>query len=158
LQAAEKGLSKLEKAMETLAGLEPSSGEAGYDVQAFADKCHAAMNDDFNTPILIATLFDGVKAVNGAAAGRVSLSAADIASLQATFVAFLRDVLGLQAESVSAGGNDDETGALLDLIVDMRATAKANKDWGTADKIRNVLAAHGIAIQDGKDGSSWTRG
>jgi len=66
--------------------------------------------------------------------------------------------LGLQAESVSAGGNDDETGALLDLIVDMRATAKANKDWGTADKIRNVLAAHGIAIQDGKDGSSWTRG
>ena len=88
LQAAEKGLSKLEKAMETLAGLEPTSGEAGYDVQAYAEKCHAAMNDDFNTPTLIATLFDGVKAINGAAAGRVTLSAEDIASLKGTFDAF----------------------------------------------------------------------
>jgi len=160
LQAAEKGLSKLEKAMETLASLEPTSGEAGYDVQAFDDKCHAAMNDDFNTPILIATLFDGVKAVNGAAAGRVSLSAEDIASLKGTFDAFLRSVLGLQAESAAGGaeGDPSETGALLDLIVDMRTTAKSNKHWGTADKIRDVLSAHGITIQDGKDGSSWTRG
>jgi len=150
----------LEKAMETLASLEPTSGEAGYDVQAFDDKCHAAMNDDFNTPILIATLFDGVKAVNGAAAGRVSLSAEDIASLKGTFDAFLRSVLGLQAESAAGGaeGDPSETGALLDLIVDMRTTAKSNKDWGTADKIRDVLSAHGITIQDGKDGSSWTRG
>jgi cysteinyl-tRNA synthetase len=160
LQAAEKGLAKLEKAMETLKGLEPSSGESGYDVQAFADKCHAAMNDDFNTPILIATLFDAVKAVNGAASGRVSLSAEDIASLKSTFDAFLREVLGLQAESAAGDSDGDasETEALLDLIVDMRTTAKANKDWGTADKIRDVLAAHGITIQDGKDGSSWTRG
>ena len=89
LQAAEKGLAKLEKAVEILAALEPSTGEATYDVQAFAAKCSAAMNDDFNTPILIATLFDGVKAVNGAAAGRVTLSAEDIASLQGTFQAFL---------------------------------------------------------------------
>jgi len=160
LQAAEKGLSKLEKAMETLAGLEPTSGEAGYDVHAFADKCHAAMNDDFNTPILIATLFDGVKAINGAAAGRVTLSAADIDSLKGTFDAFLRDVLGLQAESAngSAEGDASETSALLDLIVDMRTTAKENKDWGTADKIRDVLGAQGITIQDSKDGSTWTRG
>jgi len=160
LQAAEKGLSKLEKAFDTLSGLAPTSGEGNFDVKAFGEKCHAAMNDDFNTPILIATLFDGVKAVNGAAAGRVTLSADDIAALKGTFHAFLREVLGLQAESGSnaGGGDESETGALLDLIVDMRTTAKANKDWGTADKIRDVLSAHGITIQDGKDGSSWTRG
>jgi cysteinyl-tRNA synthetase len=88
------------------------------------------------------------------------LSADDIAALKGTFHAFLREVLGLQAESGSnaGGGDESETGALLDLIVDMRTTAKANKDWGTADKIRDVLSAHGITIQDGKDGSSWTRG
>ena len=160
LQAAEKGLAKLEKAVETLATLEPSTGDATYDVQAFAAKCSAAMNDDFNTPILIATLFDGVKAVNGAAAGRVNLSAEDIASLQGTFQAFLRDVLGLASEASqtqSEGGGDD-AGALLDLLVDMRTDAKTKKDWGTADKIRDVLAAQGITIQDGKDGSSWSRG
>ena len=160
LQAAEKGLAKLEKAVETLATLEPSTGDATYDVQAFAAKCSAAMNDDFNTPILIATLFDGVKAVNGAAAGRVTLSAEDIASLQGTFQAFLRDVLGLASEASQnqAEGGGDDAGALLDLLVDMRTDAKTNKDWGTADKIRDVLAAQGITIQDGKDGSSWSRG
>jgi cysteinyl-tRNA synthetase len=118
------------------------------------------MNDDFNTPILIATLFDGVKAVNGAAAGRVTLSAKDLESLQSTFQAFLRDVLGLASEaSQNKGeGGGDDAGALLDLLVDMRANAKTNKDWGTADKIRDFLAAQGITIQDGKDGSSWSRG
>ena len=105
-------------------------------------------------------MFDGVKAVNGAAAGRVTLSAEDIASLKGTFDAFLRNVLGLQAEGTggAAKGDKNETGALLDLIVDLRTAAKANKDWGTADKIRDVLSAHGITIQDSKDGSSWTRG
>ena len=160
LQAAEKGLSKLEKAMDTLGELGPSDGEASFDARAFGAKCAAAMNDDFNTPILIATLFEGVKAINGAAAGLVALTAEDIASLQDTFHAFLREVLGIQAEKSNGGGggNEGETGALLDLIVDMRTQAKANKDWGTADKIRDVLAAHGITIQDSKDGSSWTRG
>jgi len=160
LQAAEKGLAKLEKAVDTLNGLAPTSGQGHFDVKAFEDKCHAAMNDDFNTPILIATLFEGVKAINGAAAGLVAMTADDITSMQTTFQAFMRDVLGLQAEGASntGGGDESETGALLDLIVDMRTTAKANKDWSTADKIRDVLSAHGITIQDGKDGSSWSRG
>ena len=118
------------------------------------------MNDDFNTPILIATLFDAVKAINGAAAGNVTLNADDIAALTQTMETFMRDVLGLQAEMSNAeeDSGGDETSALLDLIVDMRTKAKANKDWGTADQIRDVLADHGITIQDSKDGSSWTRG
>ena len=161
LQAAEKGLSKLEKAIETLGQLTPGQGESTYDVAAFSTRCHAAMNDDFNTPILIATLFDAVKAINGAAAGNVTLNADDISALTQTMETFMRDVLGLQAESSNAAegaAGGDETSALLDLIVDMRTKAKANKDWGTADQIRDVLADHGITIQDSKDGSSWTRG
>ena len=159
LQAAEKGLSKLEKAMETLSKLNPSAGEGTFDVESFENKCRAAMNDDFNTPILIATLFEGVKAINGAAAGLVALRAEDITSLQKTFQSFLREVLGIQSEK---GGqekqsNNSESEALLDLIVTMRTKAKANKDWATADKIRDVLSAYGITIQDSKDGSSWTR-
>ena len=159
LQAAEKGLSKLEKAMETLSKLNPSAGEGTFDVESFENRCRAAMNDDFNTPILIATLFEGVKAINGAAAGLVALRAEDITSLQKTFQSFLREVLGIQSEK---GGqekqsNNSESEALLDLIVTMRTKAKANKDWATADKIRDVLSAYGITIQDSKDGSSWTR-
>ena len=161
LQAAEKGLAKLEKAIETLEGLAPTQGDDSFDAKHFAGRCHAAMNDDFNTPILIATLFDGVKAINGAAAGHVTLSEEDLDLMKATIQAFVRDVLGLQSEKnqgSSGGGGEDETGALLDLIVDMRTRAKANKDWGTADQIRDVLSNHGITIQDSKDGSSWTRG
>jgi len=161
LQAAEKGLSKLEKAIQTLAQLTPGQGESTYDVAAFNTRCHAAMNDDFNTPILIATMFDAVKAINGASAGNVILTADDISALTQTMETFMRDVLGLQAESSSSeggSGSGDAMSALLDLIVDMRAKAKANKDWGTADQIRDVLADHGITIQDSKDGSSWTRG
>ena len=117
------------------------------------------MNDDFNTPILIATLFEGVKAINGAAAGLVALRAEDITSLQKTFQSFLREVLGIQSEkgSQEKQSNNSESEALLDLIVTMRTKAKANKDWATADKIRDVLSAYGITIQDSKDGSSWTR-
>jgi cysteinyl-tRNA synthetase len=66
--------------------------------------------------------------------------------------------LASEASQTGDGDGEDETGALLDLLVDMRTDAKTNKDWGTADKIRDVLAAHGITIQDGKDGSSWSRG
>ena len=72
LQAAEKGLSKLESHRD-LGSTHPGQGESTYDVAAFSTRCHAAMNDDFNTPILIATLFDAVKAINGAAAGNVTL-------------------------------------------------------------------------------------
>ena len=159
LQAAEKGLSKLEKAMETLSKLNPSAGEGTFDVESFENRCRAAMNDDFNTPILIATLFEGVKAINGAAAGLVALRAEDITSLQKTFQSFLREVLGIQSEkgSQEKQSNNSESEALLDLIVTMRTKAKANKDWATADKIRDVLSAYGITIQDSKDGSSWTR-
>ena len=158
LQAAEKGLAKLEKAIETLGDMEPGAGDASFDAQAFADKCHAAMNDDFNTPILIATLFEGVKAINGSAAGLVALTAEDIDTLRQTFDTFTRDVLGIQAETGGAEEREGETGALLDLIVEMRGKAKENKDWDTADKIRDVLAANGITIQDSKGGSYWTRG
>ena len=86
----------------------------------------------------------------------MALSAEDIASLQGTFQAFLRDVLGLASEAsqTQSEGGGDEAGALLDLLVDMRTDAKTNKDWGTADKIRDVLAAQGIKIQDGKDGAA----
>ena len=160
LQAAEKGLSKLEKAMETLSKLNPSSGEGTFNIESFENRCRAAMNDDFNTPILIATLFEGVKAINGAAAGLVALRAEDITSLKKIFQSFLREVLGIQSEKGSQEekqSNNSESEALLDLIVTMRTKAKANKDWATADKIRDVLSAYGITIQDSKDGSSWTR-
>ncbi|HAT47327.1 MAG TPA: cysteine--tRNA ligase, partial [Flavobacteriales bacterium] len=135
------------------------AGEGTFDVESFENKCRAAMNDDFNTPILIATLFEGVKAINGAAAGLVALRAEDITSLQKTFQSFLREVLGIQSEkgSQEKQSNNSESEALLDLIVTMRTKAKANKDWATADKIRDVLSAYGITIQDSKDGSSWTR-
>ena len=113
------------------------------------------MNDDFNTPILIAVLYDAVKVVNSVASGRMALSAQGVEVLRSLFDVFGRDILGLEQET-SAGGDDDRTDGLMGVLCDLRAEAKANKDWVTADLIRDRLAGMGVQIKDGKDGTSWT--
>lgn len=157
LQAAEKGLSKLNNAVAALEKIQAAdSDNVDFDVAAFSDKCYAAMNDDFNTPILIATLFEGVKTINSAADGRISLGAGQIQSLKELYNGFMETVLGLQNEGASADSGESIEGNLLDLLVELRSEAKANKDWTNADRIRNTLSELGITIKDSKEGSSWS--
>ncbi|MDG1260498.1 MAG: cysteine--tRNA ligase, partial [Flavobacteriales bacterium] len=105
--------------------------------------------------ILISILFEGVKVINSAAAGKISLDQATIDILSETFNSFFYDVLGFQDED--SGSNDDELASdLMELLISLRADAKENKDWSTADKIRDQLAGMKVQIKDSKDGTTWS--
>ena len=153
LVAANKGYDKLMKAAETLAELK-SSDKSDYDVKAWADKCYAAMDDDFNTPILIAHLFDVVKAINSIKADKMTITADDLELLKTQFNIFVFEILGFKA-SEKSNDSANMSGSLIDMLLKMRHQAKMNKDWATADDIRNQLTDLGVAIKDTKDGAEW---
>jgi cysteinyl-tRNA synthetase len=152
LQAAEKGMAKLMNAYETLAGL-TASEQSSYDVAALKEKCYEAMNDDFNTPILISHLFDGVRIVNSVKDGSEQLNANDLEEMKKLFQTFVTDILGLKSAKEAAG--NDLTNEVMDIVLQLRAKAKENKDWDSADLIRDELNKLNIQVKDGKDGSSW---
>jgi cysteinyl-tRNA synthetase len=156
LQAAEKGLQKMMAARTTLEGLQPSVGAEGFDVPALGTACVTAMNDDLNTPVMIAHLFDGVRAINSANDGRIALSADDIARLRTLLDDMLFKVLGLREEN-EAKAQDGLSDELMDVLLGLRADAKGRKDFATSDLIRDRLSALGITIKDSKTGSTWER-
>lgn len=151
LIAAEKGYDRLMEAVKTLATL-PGSSDSSADVNALIAQFYAAMNDDFNAPVLVAHLFDAVKLINSVKDGTQSLTKPDMDILSVAMHTFVGDILGIEASE--AGGND-KLAPVMDLVLDLRQQARANKDWGTSDKIRDGLAAAGITVKDSKDGSTW---
>jgi cysteinyl-tRNA synthetase len=152
LQAAEKGFTKLMNAMETLGQISASENST-YDVNALQKKCYTAMNDDFNTPILIAHLFDGVRIINSVKDGKESLNAADLEQLKTIFNTFVTDILGFISHKES--NTNDLTNEVMELVLQLRGNAKKSKDFDTADLIRDELDKVGIQIKDGREGSSW---
>jgi cysteinyl-tRNA synthetase len=154
LQAAEKGLQRLMAAWAKIENL-PTTDTGAVDIAGLRDRCYAAMNDDFNTPVLIATLYDGVKCINSAADGRLQITAEQKSSLSELFCTFAGDVMGLKFEVDTSENADNRSDGLMALICELRASAKANKNWAMADEIRDQLAAIGVQIKDGKDGASW---
>ena len=152
LQAAEKGFTKLMNAMETLGQISASENST-YDVNALQEKCYTAMNDDFNTPILIAHLFDGVRIINSVKDGKESLNAADLEQLKTIFNTFITDILGFISHKES--NTNDLTNEVMELVLQLRGNAKKSKDFDTADLIRDELDKVGIQIKDGREGSSW---
>ena len=152
LQAAEKGFTKLMSAMATLAQLKAAENST-YDVNELEQMCYTAMDDDFNTPILIAHLFDGVRIINSVKDGKENLTTADLDKLKSIFKTFVTDILGLVAGEKSSG--NDLTAELMQLVLKLRANAKANKDFDSADLIRDELNKAGIEIKDSREGSIW---
>ena len=152
LQAAEKGYSRLMQAYKTLKGLQPSK-TSSVDVSGYRQKCYDAMNDDFNTPIVISHFFDMGRIINTVNDHKATLTQADIDELKSVFDTFLFEVLGLKDEAT--GNNTQLLDGLMQMILDVRAQAKANKDWATSDKIRDSLSALGVSVKDGKDGATW---
>ena len=159
LQAAEKGLGRLIKAVQALKDLAATASEHNPDanIDELAKRCETAMGDDFNTPILISVLFDAVKLINNIHDGRVAISANQKDALQNLVHGYFFEVLGLQLEDDASGDSTDEAESLLDLLVQLRSDAKSNQDWTTADSIRQALSDLGVTIKDGKDGSTWNR-
>jgi cysteinyl-tRNA synthetase len=156
LQAAEKGLQRLTEGYNRLMKIVPAN-ETTVDVNGLRQKCEEAMQDDLNSPIVIAHLFDALKAINTINDGKATINAADLDELKSVFKLFFVDILGLKMEDAGAetSGLTAMKGAV-DLLLQIRQEAKANKDWATADKIRNELSALGFEIKDGKDKVEWT--
>mgnify|MGYP001191147292 CR=1 FL=1 len=152
LQAAEKGFNKLMNAVETLKVLNASS-QSSYTVKDLEAKCYAAMSDDFNTPILIAHLFEGVRLINSVKNNKETLTAGDLKKLTDLFNVFAIQILGLQRNEIVS--QDNLTAEIIDIILKLRNDAKAKKDFQTADLIRDELEKINITIKDNKDGSSW---
>ena len=111
------------------------------------------MDDDFNTPILIAHLFDGVKIINSVKSGKKNITDDDLKKLKSIFHIFVIDILGLNVETES--GNTEFTNKIMELILKLRNNAKSNKDYITADLIRDELNKLNIQIKDGRKGSTW---
>ncbi len=155
MQAAEKGLERLMAAVVTLAKLKPGT-EDGADIVALETRCYTAMNDDLNTPVMIAELFEGVRIINSVNDGKVSLSSSSLDRLKELFQSMVFNVLGLMPEQQTA--NDDVAmNGLLQEFIRMRAEAKARKDFAASDGIRDRLAALGITLKDTKEGTTWER-
>ena len=152
--AAEKGFNRFMEGLDLLKNLEPSA-TSSLDIASWKTSCYDAMNDDFNTPILIAQLFEGIRFVNVINDKRETLTAADIELLKTTLEAFLFDVLGIKNEK-SAGNNSEKLNGVIEMLIEMRNDARANKNWALSDEIRDKLLALGIQLKDGKDGTGFT--
>jgi cysteinyl-tRNA synthetase len=112
------------------------------------------MNDDFNTPVLIANLFDAVRIINSANDKKVTLTQADIDLLKKMYQNFLFDVMGLKTEDEN-NKTTEVLGKVVDLVLDIRNKAKADKNFALSDEVRNKLAAAGVQVKDSKEGSTW---
>ena len=154
IQASEKGFQRLMDAIENAANL-PVSSHSNFNVQQWKQKCYDAMNDDFNSPILIAHLFDAVKAINLIQDGKENITQNDKEILTATLNAFVFDVLGLFKENTLSSSND-KLEDVVNILINMRNEARANKDFAQSDLIRNQLTAIGIELKDGKEGTTFT--
>ena len=142
------------EAVENLNRITPSSNST-VNIKDLREKCYEAMNDDLNSPIVISLLFDGAKIINNIIAGNATISEEDLEDLKSTYYLFTYDILGLKEEKSSSDSRETAYGKVVDMLLEQRMKAKANKDWATSDMIRNELTALGFEIKDTKDGFSW---
>ncbi|WP_339708659.1 cysteine--tRNA ligase [uncultured Kriegella sp.] len=154
LLASEKGYGKLMDAIETLKGLD-TGNSSDFAISEWKQQCYNAMNDDFNTPILIANLFDAVKYINLIKEGKKTITSEDKEALTQIMDAFVFEVLGLESKSMHANDSSKLSGVVA-LLIELRNDARANKDFATSDKIRDQLTALGIQLKDGKDGTTFS--
>jgi cysteinyl-tRNA synthetase len=152
--AAEKGYKRLMEAMASLKDISAGTNSS-IDIQSWKQLCYDAMNDDFNTPILIAQLFEGVRFVNLLKEGKETLNAEDLNSFAKAMNAFVFDVLGLEDEKVSDSSNDKLEGTI-HMLIEMRKQARDNKNFALSDQIRDQLIALGIQLKDGKEGTTFS--
>ena len=155
LQAAEKGLDRMMKGIEALGKIKPSAAST-VNPDELEARCEEAMADDLNSPMVISALFDWVRVINQLVEGQQTITAEDLDKLNGIFKRWAFDILGLRDEkSASAAAGKDLVTPLVEMLLDIRSTAKANRDWATSDKIRDGLTAAGIRVKDRKDGVDW---
>ncbi|HBS11167.1 MAG TPA: cysteine--tRNA ligase, partial [Flavobacteriaceae bacterium] len=153
LEASEKGYNRLMNTINQLKNIEPNK-TSSIDVNTWKQSCYNAMNDDFNTPILIAQLFEGVKFVNLLIDNKATITAEDLEDFSQTMNTFVFDVLGL--EDLTSKDNSEKLTGVVNMLINMRNEARVNKDWALSDKIRDELLEKGIQLKDGTDGTTFT--
>lgn len=154
LQASEKALGRMLEGLKRLNELKPGE-KSSVEVRNIRSKCYEAMNDDINTPIVIAHLFDACRIINQVNDGNATLTGDDIDELKDLFKVFLADILGIRTEISGDDTNLRPFEEAVNLLLDIRKEAKAKKDWATSDLIRDRLSAIGFEIKDTKDGFEW---
>jgi len=152
LLASEKAHQRLLEALDVLSKISPSN-QTHFNLKSWEKKCYAAMNDDFNTPILIAHLFEAVKEINGLKEGKTEITHADKKHLETLLNGFVYDILGLKKEVESQ--SNSQAPALVEMLIQLRKEARENKDFASSDNIRDQLLALGIQLKDGTDGTTF---
>ena len=154
LLASEKGFLKLMDALKTLVNLTPSNNASNFDVSNWKQRCYDAMNDDFNTPILISEIFNAVKYINQIKDGSSSIDAENLKTLKATLNGFVFEVLALQENTNS--NSDKKLRETIEILIALRKQARDQKNFGLSDQIRDQLAEIDIQLKDGKDGTTFS--
>ena len=155
LIASEKGFNRLMEALKIVKGL-PTSDSSSMDVSSWKQSCYDAMNDDFNTPVLIAQLFEAVKQIHLIKDGKATISQPDLALLKETLDNFVFDILGLEDGNAFAKADDDKLNGTVELLIKLRKEARDNKDFATSDLIRDQLLELGIQLKDGREGTTYS--
>jgi cysteinyl-tRNA synthetase len=153
MEASEKGFKRLMNAFALLTDGLKASATTEVEIAPLMERCYAAMNDDFNSPVLIAELFEASRIINSVYDGKLKIDAANLEQLTVLMNTFVVDVLGLQNEQAA----NDDLPKVLSFIVDLRSSAKANKDYATSDKIRDGLSQIGFQLKDSKEGTTWSK-
>jgi cysteinyl-tRNA synthetase len=154
LDAADKGYKRLMTAISLLDKLKVSKGADSFNLAEIRRKCYAAMDDDFNSPVLIAELFEIVRVINSIYDGKAKITAEGLEGLKLFMKEFVEDILGLRNDQTSASDDIDE---VMNLVIKLRNEAKANKDFVTSDRIRDELNSIGIQLKDSKEGTLWNK-
>jgi cysteinyl-tRNA synthetase len=154
LQASEKGYARLIAAIKTLENLK-TSAQSTSDIKKLKQQCFDAMNDDFNTPILVANLFEGARVINSVNDGKETITADDLNTLKNLMHGFVFNVLGLNAES-TANTDDKVVDGLMGIILNIRKEIKERKDFAASDKLRDDLNKIKISIKDTKEAAVWS--
>jgi cysteinyl-tRNA synthetase len=152
MEASEKGFKRLMNAFTLLDSLN-ISGSTDVEIAPLLQRCYDAMNDDFNSPVLIAELFEASRIINSVYDGKMKIDSANLTLLKQLLNSFILDVLGLKNEQAA----NDDLPRVLDMIVNLRNGAKVNRDYATSDKIRDGLQQIGFQLNDGKEGTTWSK-
>lgn len=154
LEASEKGFDRLMDAYNDLENIEPAN-ISSLDIESWKNDCYQAMDDDFNSPILIAHLFEATKYINVLKEKKETLLREDLELLKKTMHDFLFEVMGLEDTANQSSQDADKLAGAVELLIQLRNQARANKDFATSDKIRDQLAEKGIQLKDGKEGTTF---
>jgi cysteinyl-tRNA synthetase len=153
LRASQKGLEKLLKAVEWIDKIKPAD-TSSISVRSLTTLCEDALRDDMNTPVLIAHLFDGVKMIRALTEGKERITTTDLDLLKSLYLTMVYEVLGIAPPTAEQAGSN-LTGDLMEMILQLRDEAKANKDYPAADRIRKGLTRLGVTLKDHKEGTDW---